>query len=245
MPHPHALAIHRICNERGINTLIHFTRIQNLRSILQQGLLGRYLLEQLPVEHQPVFNDSKRLDGCRQAICLSISFPNYRMFYKYNHNNPSNWVVLLLKASVLWELDCAFCVENAASTRISNSLIETRKQAQSLLQMFSDYERIQRQDLHIPINYPTHPQSEVLVLEAIPTHYLSAVHFYNEFVGRQWLTTNIGILSEPYLRNSDSQFFYSSQQYFKPRQDWRTWQSHYANVGSSQADTSVPNEISF
>ena len=75
--------IQQICDERNIETLVHFTRVENLSSILQNGLLSRKALEILEETRgqQFLFNDRKRKDGHKDAICLSISFPNYQMFY--------------------------------------------------------------------------------------------------------------------------------------------------------------------
>lgn len=109
------IEIQKICQMYGIEALVHFTHIANLSSILQYGLLGRAQLESISWVEPPKYNDIYRLDGQREAICLSISFPNYKMFYKYGFNNRSDWVVLLLKPSILWELDCKFYQENAAS----------------------------------------------------------------------------------------------------------------------------------
>ena len=75
-----SLTIQQICEERGITTLIHFTRIENLQNILQEGLLGRSFLEERRQEF--LFNDNDRADGHKEAVCLSISFPNYQMFYR-------------------------------------------------------------------------------------------------------------------------------------------------------------------
>lgn len=108
------LQLQQICAERRITTLIHFTRIENLSSILQEGLLGRSLLERRGQDF--VWNDEQRLDAHKEAVCLSISFPNYQMFFKYRRRTShDHWVALLLDAKVLWELDCAFFQENAAS----------------------------------------------------------------------------------------------------------------------------------
>lgn len=105
-----ASQIQQFCVERDITLLCHFTRIENLHSILQQGLLGRNLLETR--RQQFLFNDHDRVDGHKEAICLSISFPNYQMFYSIREEkketqeaNDSQWVVLLLDAKVLWELE--------------------------------------------------------------------------------------------------------------------------------------------
>ena len=115
----------QICTERRITTLIHFTRIENLRGILQGGLLSRSLLEERGQDF--VWNDEQRLDAHKEAVCLSISFPNYQMFYKYRCMTSHDcWVVLLLDANVLWKLDCAFYQENAASNAANRIIPEAR-----------------------------------------------------------------------------------------------------------------------
>ena len=115
-----AKLIRQFCTERNITKLVHFTRIENLRRISIEGLLSR---EQLETRGQKfLFNDSDRVDGHKNGTCLSLNFPNYKMFYsireekkKVEEVSNSQWVVLLLDAEVLWELDCAFCQENASS----------------------------------------------------------------------------------------------------------------------------------
>ena len=117
--------LQQICSKRRITTLIHFTRIENLRSILQEGLLSRSLLEERGQDF--VWNDEQRLDAHKEAVCLSISFPNYQMFYKYRcMTNHDCWVVLLLDVTVLWKLDCAFYQENAASNAANRIRPEAR-----------------------------------------------------------------------------------------------------------------------
>ena len=220
--------LQQICTERHIRTLIHFTRIENLSSILQQGLLGRSFLEK---RGQPFeWNDEQRLDAHKEAVCLSISFPNYQMFFsvrerkkKANEANDSQWIVLLLDANILWELDCAFFQENAASNPadgITPSL-EQRKTSSALTGMFvEDYvnrqgSRVSRQVLQISNNYPTNPQAEVLVFDSIPTRYIKIVHFRNATILHEWRSIN----SETY-----SQMLTSSSYYFNPRHDWAAWQ---------------------
>ena len=192
--------IRQICTERGITTLVHFTRIEHLQNILQEGLLGRSLLEARGQQFLP--NDSKRLDRHKEAICLSISFPNDLLFskfrYKSSDGNCSEWVVLLLDAKVLWELDCAFCQENAASSKVRYIPLEDRKKTDALKSMFVDVCRdtkgdvYERQSLQIPNHYPTHPQAEVLVFDPIPVKYIKEVHFYNETALEQWRYSNTG-----------------------------------------------------
>ena len=180
--------IQQICQRRGITTLVHFTRIENLRNILHEGLLDHQSLLKRPGQ-QFVPNDRKRRDGHKEAICLSISFPNYQLFSKFswsdNESQPgySGWIVLLLDAKVLWELDCAFCQENAASNAVRYISLEERKKPNALKGLFVDVCRdtkgniYQRQSLQIPDDYPTHPQAEVLVFEQIQSDYIKEIHF--------------------------------------------------------------------
>jgi hypothetical protein len=114
---PLARQIQLFCESCQIKQLVHFTHIQNLSTILQHGLLSIDGLAKTPtIQYRR--NDAKRLDGQLNAISLSISFPNYRMFYIYQCNIPQDWVVISLKPDILWELDCAFCSENAASNNV-------------------------------------------------------------------------------------------------------------------------------
>ena len=226
--------IQRICEERGITTLSHFTRIENLHTILQEGLLGRSILETW--EQQPLFNDHDRADGYKEAVCLSISFPNYKMFWSIRRETENTegvkdcqWIVLLLDARVLWELDCAFCQENAARKAVSTTPLEVRKGPEGLKGMFGDFYDIRPHDLPIPDPYlthpkdayPTHPQAEVLVLDPIGTQYIKAIHFWNETTLEKW-RSNYG----------NSQIFSVNQQYFQARPDYEVWRpANFDNEG--------------
>ena len=213
--------IQQICEERGITTLVHFTRIGNLRNILHEGLLDHQsLLKRHGQQFAP--NDRKRLDGHKEAICLSISFPNYQLFSKFSwsdndsQSDYSGWVVLVFDAKVLWELDCAFCQENAASNAVRYISLEERKKPNALKGLFVDVCRdtkgniYQRQSLQIPDDYPTHPQAEVLVFDRIQTDYIKEIHFYDASALKQWRNSNPWINPEELLHN---------QQYFQYGRD--------------------------
>ena len=215
-----ASRIQQICEERGITTLVHFTRVENLQNILQQGLLGRTLLETRG--QQFLFNDPDRVDGHKEAVCLSISFPNYQMFYSIREKkketqeaNDSQWIVLLLDAKVLWELDCAFCQRNAAHNAVLRVPLTDRKRPEALKGMFEDFDNIRHQDLQIPPDYPTDPQAEVLVFDPISTRHIKEIHFYQAIARKGWLSNT---------QEVDSQTFRSSREYFLGRRDWQFWQ---------------------
>ncbi len=80
--------IKAFCNKRGITTVIHFTRVENLANILAYGLLSRSELDSRDIEY--VFNDWQRIDRYPNAISTSISFPNYKMFYRYRVDGSYN-----------------------------------------------------------------------------------------------------------------------------------------------------------
>lgn len=244
--------IRQICKERNITTLVHFTRIENLRSILQDGLIGRSLLEARG--QQFLFNDNDRVDGHKEAVCLSISFPNYQMFYSIREKkketqeaNDSQWIILLLDAKVLWELDCAFCQDNAARKAISNTSLESRKRSDALETMFGDFYNIKHQDLQIPDPYlmhpkkayPTHPQAEVLVFDSISVQFIKAIHFWNETTLEQWRSNY-----------ENSQIFSVNQQYFRARPDYEVWKSDNFNSEGiplsyiAASNTDIPLSVS-
>lgn len=207
--------IEEICRAFKIKQLVHFTHIHNLYSILQHGLLGRTQLERMSLDKKPRYNDELRLDGQPQAICLSISFPNYKMFNIYSRDNRSDWVVLLIKIPVLWEMDCKFYYDNAASNIARQSEISgDRKHPSALKQMFEDYGSFQRHTFNLPDNFTTNPQAEVLVLNPIPSQYIQGVHFYDFASYQRWIQLYPG---------SYSQDFFQNRYYFSPRQDWQMW----------------------
>ena len=231
-PQSRTSQIQQLCEERGITTLFHFTRIENLQSILQEGLIGRSLLETRG--QQFLWNDPKRADGRKEAVCLSISFPNYKMFWEIRREKEnteeirdSHWIVLLLDAKVLWKLDCAFCQTNAASGAVRSLLSDERigeqKKFEVLESIFAEdyYDskreiQISHQNLQIPKHYTTDPQAEVLVFDPISSKYIKEVHFYNHTALQTWQKDNPG---------THAQKFYSNPKYFKYRRDYKAWQN--------------------
>lgn len=116
----------RILNDRQIEWLVHFTRAENLPNIFKYGLLPRSIL--LFNDISSCFNDNYRYDNCENAVCTTIEFPNYKMFYPLRQNNPEvDWAVLLLDAQIICDFECAFCSTNAGSAAMYNITIKERK----------------------------------------------------------------------------------------------------------------------
>ena len=194
--------------QRGIEQLLHFTRLENLPSIIQHGLLPRSYIRNYNIRCN--FNDNKRLDGLEDAICLSISFPNYRLFYKFRKQYTSSaWIILEIDPTLLWEYECIFCIHNAASSLVSRKSTEERKTFEEFKKIFEDLPDINIKRENLPDSYPTSPQAEVLVTQRIP---LSLI--------RQIYTNNKTIMD--YLQRCRYPIPCSlNYQFFGPRCDWQ------------------------
>lgn len=170
-------AIQRIIAARNIQVLTHFTRLSNLDSILTRGLLTKSSLARDGVACEE--NDTDRFDQT-DAICATISFPNYKMWYQLrsDRNNANvKWAVVVLRASVLWQRDCVFSSTNAAAAEVSSASLELRRGAKALESMFDDYGEKKRDSLGIPAHFTTNPQAEVLIMNGVPSQLIRAVAF--------------------------------------------------------------------
>lgn len=206
-------AIKQFCRERGIVELVHFTHAENLPTIAKFGLVSREELEKRGIRYY--FNDQSRLEGMRNAICLSISFPNYRMFYKYRGQSKI-FVVLSISVELLWNLQCLFCPTNAASNlcRLLLSSPETLTGLPALKRMFAENIlplQIRRADLGIPDYYTTDPQAEVLCLEPIPPTYIKKI-YHN---GCPDIENKVPLAWRSLIVRRD--------EYFAPRKDYQFW----------------------
>lgn len=161
--------------EKNIEYVWHFTRLANLDGILSHGLINRQSIVEtgLPFE----FNDDYRFDGHENSICCSIGHPNYKMFYRLRQENPdSEWVVIVLQPSILWEKDCAFCTTNAASNEVACIPVEHRKGIAAFNKLFDEVPgKPPRSELGISESCPTDPQAEVLVFGDIEHRYIIGI----------------------------------------------------------------------
>ena len=191
---------------RGIQYLVHFTPISNLNSIIRYGLLPRKaLLERgFPFD----YSDEQRIDGFLNCISTSISFPNYKMFCKKrNEYSDKTWAVVKIKKEVLWEHDCLFFQENAASSGSMAVPAADLYTIDAFDKMFYEVEsRSLFQD-----SFTTNPQAEVMVNGSIPSRYIKGIAF--ESKADRALIKDVKGLPEIEI-NKDL---------FSPRPDWRYW----------------------
>lgn len=163
-----------------IDTLYHFTRIKNLTNIINYGLLPRNVIEKNNIDSQ--FNDVWRYDNCTNANCLSIEFPNYKMFYSLRMSEPNTkWVVLKLNIQILFDFKCAYCWTNAGDSTMYTTSVQSRMGVNAFIDLYknrSGYPK--REETNIKDWYPTNPQAEVLVFGAIPIKYIDCIYFQDE-----------------------------------------------------------------
>jgi len=187
--------IKAICKERGIKELIHFTKIENVKSILDIGLNSKDYNGEIAKRHN--INDRERFDYRTHMISLSISYPNDKMFYKNRINDRSQeWAVLRLSPSILWELDCLFCPANAASSSISSANDNALSGSRALKKMFN------KQAGNLRVCDPTDSQAEILVNSHIPTKYIESVVLEQE---------TETILDTSFNINVDSGYFHNRE----------------------------------
>lgn len=200
-----------LVKRREIKLLVHFTRIENLKSILENGLKSRQHLED--TRSSSIFNDEYRLDGHTEAICCSITHPNYKMFYRLRKENPEQeWVVLGIKKSVIWKKDCAFCIENAACSSVTSIPLEDRKGKKAFKKIFEEYpNKPTREKLGISDDCPTNPQAEVLIFDDIEPKNIFGVVFQSKS------------RAEEYKKLYDDLELIYHKAYFYPRSDHANW----------------------
>lgn len=134
-------------SSKGVNT-------RGWRLFVEYGdaLLSRQRLS----GRQVLFTDAYRMDGMPDWLSLSVSFPNYKMFYRKRvHDLPGlQWAVL-----VAWRQECLFVPGNAASAAYCCRSIQAYQGVNAFEAMFPHQGRWP----HLPSCYTTDPQAEVLV----------------------------------------------------------------------------------
>lgn len=180
--------IYEISKRRQVPYLVHFTRAENLRSIITNGI---YPLSRVnEVCRAPKINDTLRLDGRPDGISLSVAFPNSKMLYKYRmENKRSEWVILMLHTSILLSKNCAFCKHNAADARISKQPIELLKTSLSFLGMFDEIQGLtSRAEQNLNSFDPTDVQAEVLVFDVIEPSLITGIVFDSVYTKEKYVS---------------------------------------------------------
>jgi hypothetical protein len=182
--------IRTLAIDLGIPHLIHFTRCENLPSISRHGLRSIANLDTHLIES--IRNDRLRLDLQPDGTSLSITFPNYRMFYKYRQLDPAaEWAVLILSPSILWKKECGFYKNNAADSRMRSQPKAMTTTTHAFEEMFEAQDSARESWLR---RYDTtDPQAEVMVYETIEASFVEAVAFETAHIAAKWAPVLSGI----------------------------------------------------
>lgn len=159
--------IQKIIDKREIKSVFHFSRVENLSSILLNGVVPRSNL----VGSTSIFNDTVRADGKLDHSSFSISFPNHLMFYRLRCATPdSKWALLVFKPEILTAYDCLFYTVNAASANVSRLPPSSFRGGNALERMFT-YAAETRENILRPCD-PTDVQAEVMIPSTVTIDYL-------------------------------------------------------------------------
>lgn len=202
-------SIQVFANSRVITHLVHFTQVEKLPYIVSEGLLSNKKLRELG---RPVL-DEYRYDGKPDHVCVSVSFPNYQMFYRYTQGVTVDWCVLLIDVNVLWRQSCLFYPYNAAKSDLSKRPISEFQGLAAFQGMFSRIILGKERHSELPASCPTSPQAEVLVSTAIRPSDIVRIEFSSVATKRKYqpLLDSKGITSVV------------SRELFSPRLDWEQW----------------------
>lgn len=202
-------AIQNIVADRAIPYLVHFTRLENLYSILNNGLIPRKLIDDSakgnPLQMAHV-NDEIRVDYKTTYNCTSIGFPNCRMFYKYRQLKGVGWVILLINPKILWEKSCLFYPTNAASSTVSYLPLAQFSTAQALENMFAE-----QRDPWLQPHDPTDVQAEVMIEGIIEPNYIGICLFETQELANQYAK------EFPNIKMLKHDSMYSNRQYARER----------------------------
>lgn len=149
----------------NIEYLTHFTNIENLESILTNGIRSVEYMKTHKIEYNN--NDEYRFDNQLNLISISLNKINYKMLYKKqmkNKNQINSWVILKLKTSLLDDKkeNVYFCEKNAASTEVNSILRKNRKELntkEAFMNMLNSNDK----------------QKEILVEETIESYYIESI----------------------------------------------------------------------
>lgn len=213
-------SMEEIIRRRQITALYHFTPLENLPDILENGLLSRNQMEKKGI--QAFIPDSDRLDGCLDYISLSIGHPNYKMFYvKRNEDTRRIWLVLELDPKLLLDHSCRFHQTNAAKAGEQDISIELLESAEGLERLFdSKVGSVERSD-EINLCDPTDPQAEILVKGSISKEYFQAI-----WIESGEIYDELPPEADDFSIQADDRQNDKKHRLFGPRADWQLWRKN-------------------
>lgn len=163
--------------ERSVRHLVHFTHIDNLTSIVKQGILPRS-----SVKEKGIVSDDMRLDGNEEYVCFSLTYPNYLMLYQKRKKSPGQYIILMIDIealSAIKEEDILFFPGNAARSDLRGKGDHGKTAIEAMFKdkiLSRDGILIRREEQRLESQYTTDPQAEVQVKSVIPAKYIRTIY---------------------------------------------------------------------
>lgn len=217
-------AVRQLVKKNRLSCLTHFTRTDNLKSILQFGILPASILKSNRTFEAVHQNPVHLPQGWEGLVSLNISFPDYKLFNDLNEHVPSDWVILLIDTRILTDFPCYYfpgraldLINKAPAPR---QFLTDFQKASDLKKLFEDREDVKRKDLEIPSFYPTDPTSEILSFFPIAPAYITQVFFHSDYKFNQWVLHNTDFA----IRQDRSRWAVGLE-FFSPRSDYPYWKT--------------------
>ena len=171
--------IKTIIENRKIPTLFHFTPVENLESIIANGLIPRDELIQQKIPFKAT--DDLRLDGITGGICFSITKPNMGLLRQKRKYGDGTIVVLECAANTLLLYPFVAFPGNAAGGNFIKDKSENFQRyvgINGLKNLFLNKDL--RKSRNLLPDAPTDNQSEIIFLEKIDTDRIMKIHLPRE-----------------------------------------------------------------
>lgn len=192
---------------KKIRHLIHFTNIDNVESIMQHGIIPRTTRIQKGIKFK--WSDEKRSDEHPERSCFSVGWPNELMLYKKQEYEHMEFAILLIDISVIDKIDSEniyYSAINAATSGASFS-----KGLYGAESLFKEDKERRREIFHLPDDFPTNIQAEILIRDIIPPEYIREIHVNKH----EYLSVFDSLTSTVELKLDGKYFTYPSGRY-----DW-------------------------
>lgn len=205
--------IRDIINKRKIRNLVHFTNIENLESILMNGILSVDDLKEEKLNFKN--NDMDRQDGKLNCSCFSVEYPNTFLFDKFRNNN--TWCVIVLdiekvllnNQNIKYFTYCNAARSDARYNLGIGNLCNSRHFENMFICINPNYNHnYNRNEKKIKSYLPTDAQAEILVSGRVKTTCIKEVHLLNidDFkkicINKQLLDNFSFVESEFYFKSS-------------------------------------------
>jgi hypothetical protein len=170
-----------------IGPIIHYTPIENLPSIVENGIVS--VSESKNKNIKVVNNDSQRLDNLLDWISTSITHPNYPYLHSLRMREPQKqFAILELDPKLLWTHDWIAFPTNAAAKESQSLLLHDSNRLvglNGLINLFrngmsrdrTNPAQISRSTYNLGDNETTDPQAEVMFHREIPIGCIKKIHF--------------------------------------------------------------------